>query len=106
MSETLRFALTAVLLVSGVLSIFVGLFGVFRFRFVMNRMHCAAIIDTLGILLILVALMICSHSLEYLPKLILVLLMIWIGSPISSHLVAKLEISTDATAAQHMDKED
>ena len=106
MNETLRWVLCAVLLLSGVLSVLVGLFGVFRFRFVMNRMHCAAIIDTLGILLILTGLMVAAWDMAYIPKLILVLLMIWIGSPIASHLVARMEIATDPTAGEHMERED
>lgn len=106
MNDTLRFVLTAVLIGAGVVSMLAGLLGVFRFRFVMNRMHCAAIIDTMGIFLILVGLMVASGSTAYIPKLILILLMIWIGSPISSHLVARMELSTDATASEHMEREE
>ena len=106
MTEWLRFGLTALLLALGVGSILLSLLGVFRFRFVMNRMHCAAITDTLGALCIVTALAIAAGSWTYLPKLGLILLFLWVGSPLSSHLVSRLAISTDETASEHMEQED
>lgn len=106
MTEPLRFILTAIFLGLGVCSILLSVFGVFRFRFVMNRMHCAAIVDTFGALCVITALMIAAGSLSCLPKLLLILAFLWMGSPLSSHLVSRLEISTDETVSQHMEQED
>lgn len=104
MSEMVRFILTAIFMVAGVIIIFLGLFGVFRFKFVMNRMHCAAMIDSLGIVCILIGLMIASGQLDAILKLLAMIALLWIGSPISSHLVSRLEITTDETAPDHMRK--
>lgn len=101
-----RLILGAVLLALGVITTLIAILGVYRFRFIMNRMHCAAMIDTLGIALILVGLMVLSGKTEYIPKLIALLILLWIGSPIASHLVSRLEITTDETASEHMRRDD
>lgn len=106
MSESFRFIASALCLGVGLLCVVFGLLGVYRFRFVLNRMHCASIIDTMGIFFILLSLMIAVGSLSWIPKLLLLQVFLWIGSPIASHLVSRLEISTDETAADHVKEED
>ncbi len=105
MSELIRFWVSAALTVFGLVCIFFGILGVFKFRFVMNRMHCAAILDTLGIAGIACALMVAGGSMAYIPKLLCVLIILWIGSPIASHLVGRLEIMTDDDLTRHMQME-
>lgn len=102
MNETVRFCLTAIFMAAGIFIIFLGLFGVFRFKYVMNRMHCAAMIDSLGIVCILIGLMIASGQLDAILKLLAMVALLWIGSPVSSHLVSRLEITTDESAPEHM----
>ena len=106
MSEPIWLILSAVSMIAGLILILFAVFGVFRFRFVMNRIHCAAIIDTLGIFCILLSVILAVRDLAYVPKLVLLLLMLWIGSPLASHLVSRLELSTDETARDHMEEED
>lgn len=105
MNETLRFWLSAGCIGFGLVCIFFAVFGVYKFRFVMNRMHCAAIIDTLGIAGIIAGLLFAGASMEYSPKLLCVVLILWVGSPIASHLVGRLEISTEQNLKEHMDLE-
>lgn len=104
MSEALQFGLSAAFLLLGAVIILLALFGVFRFRFVMNRMHCAAMIDSLGIVCILIGLMIASGQWSTIWKLLAIVMLLWIGSPIASHLVSRLEISTDETVPEHMEE--
>lgn len=106
MSDTLRFILSAFLTAFGVVSIALSVLGVFKFRFVMNRMHCAAITDTMGLAGILLGLIIASGSMEYIPKLLLILVLYWVGSPIASHMVGRMEINTDKSAGEHMGREE
>lgn len=106
MNEVLRFVLCAVFLTLGTAAIAVGILGVFRFRFVLNRMHCAALIDTLGALLIVVGLLFAADAPVYVWKLLAVVMLLWIGSPIASHLVARMELLTDPDAKKHMASED
>ena len=106
MGETVRLIIAAVLMLFGVISVFLGILGVFRFRFVMNRMHCAAIIDSVGLACILLGLILLTWSLAYIPKLLAILALYWVGSPIAAHLVSRMEISTDETAPEHMGHEE
>lgn len=108
MSDTVFTILAGILFFLGAVCIIISVFGVFKFRFVMNRMQCAAIIDTLGLSLILGGLMVLTRSSQYIPKLLLILLIQWIGSPIAAHMVGRLEIRTDDTLGEHVtfEKED
>ena len=105
MSEV-RFVICACLCAAGLITVLSSVFGVFRFRFVLNRMHCAALIDTLGTLFLLAALMVASPAPEYFWKLLAVLVLLWIGSPLASHLVSRMELATDKDALAHMDHPD
>ena len=102
----LRFAAAVLLFALGAAAIFLAVIGVYKFKFVMNRMHAAALIDAMGVLLVLAGLAVISGSLEYVPKLGLVLVFLWIGSPIASHMVGRLEISTDDSIKEYMKRED
>ena len=105
MGEEVRFWLSAILLGFGVVCCLLGILGVYHFKFVMNRMHCAAIIDTLGIAAIIAGLIVASGSMSYIPKLLAIVVILWVGSPIASHLVGRLEVSTDDTIREHMEVE-
>ncbi len=102
MIEYLRFGLAALLMLLGVGAILSSLAGVFRFDFVLNRMQSAAVTDTLGILCVLLSLMVISGELAVCLKLLLILVLLWFSSPISSHLVSKLEVRTDPTLKEHL----
>lgn len=106
MNETLRFVLCAGCVGGGLLVIAIGIFGVFRFRFVLNRMHAAAVIDTLGTVLLLLGLMFAAPSLVWVPKLAALVVILWIGSPLSTHLVGRMELDTDKNANIYMREED
>ena len=54
--ETLRFVLCALLMLLGLIFEISAVIGVFRFRYVLNRMHAAAMGDTMGIFLMLLGL--------------------------------------------------
>ena len=47
--EWVRFLAGTALLVSGLIIFAIEMIGVFRFKYVLNRMHAAAMGDTLGI---------------------------------------------------------
>ena len=102
MGETLRFAAAALLFAAGAVTVILAVLGVFKFRFVMNRMHCAAVIDAMALLLILLGLAFAAGSMAYIPKLLMILMFQWIGSPIASHMVGRLEVDTEENLAEHM----
>ena len=88
----LRFALGAVLICGGVIVLALSVFGVYRFKYVLNRMHASSMGDTLGILLVLGGLIVFSGFSALSLKLLLTIVMLWLTSPVSSHLIGRLEI--------------
>ena len=95
MLEWIRFGVGSLFLLVGIILFVVELVGVFRFRYILNRMHAAAIGDTLGISFSLVGLMVFSGLSFTTLKLALVVLFLWCASPVSSHLIARLEVTTN-----------
>ncbi len=91
----------------GVSFIFVGLgiffiqmLGVFEFRYVLNRMHAAAMGDTLGLASCMFGLMILSGFSFTSVKMALVVIFLWLASPVSSHLISRLEVTTNKHLAE------
>lgn len=83
------------LLLLGLLIFAVQILGIFKFKYVLNRMHAAAIGDTLGIGVSLVGLMILSGFNFTTLKMGLVVVFLWCASPVSSHLISRLEATTN-----------
>lgn len=86
-----RFIIAAVFICAGIFVFAAATFGIFRFRYVLNRMHIAAQCDTMGALLCLIGVMILTGFTFTTLKLILVIAFIWAASPLASHLIAKAE---------------
>lgn len=102
--EWIRFLAGAVFLLIGMGIFVIEMIGVFRFRYVLNRMHAAAMGDTLGIGSCMLGLIIiCGWSFTSL-KLLLVILFLWLSSPTSSHLIARLEVTTNEDGQGHYRK--
>ena len=87
---------------SGVVIFLVEIFGMYRFRFVLNRMQIAATGDTLGLGLCLIGLMIANGANLVTAKMLLVLLFFWIASPVSSHVLSRMEYTTDEQVTDHL----
>ena len=104
--DKLRLILAALSLGLGLFFVLSAVFGIYRFRFVLNRIHAAALTDTMGVFCILLGMILLSWDLAFFPKLLLLLLFLWIGSPLTSHLLARLEVETDPEAEDHYRKED
>lgn len=99
--EWIRFLIGAALLICGLLIFVIALIGVFRFRYVLNRMHAVAMGDTLGIGLSLLGLIIINGLNFTSFKLLWVVLFLWVSSPVSSHLIARLEVTTNEDKEAH-----
>lgn len=99
--EWLQFLLGSALLVLGLLIFLIQMIGVFRFRYVLNRMHAAAMGDTLGIGCCLLGLIVMSGFSFTSLKLLLVIIFLWFSSPVSAHLIARLEVTTDEEKEHH-----
>lgn len=104
--DWIRFGLGTACLFGGVLLFFIEIYGVFHLRYVLNRMHAAAMGDTLGISISLVGLMIISGWSFNTLKLALIIIFLWCASPVSSHLIARLEVSTNENPEGLYEKRD
>lgn len=89
------------LLLCGLAIFFVELYGIFHFDYVLNRMHAAAMGDTLGISFSLIGLMVLSGLNFTTLKMALIIIFLWVASPVSSHLLARLEVSTNENLRRH-----
>ncbi len=97
----IRIAAATILIVLGLFVFITSTIGVFRFKYVLNRMHVAAQGDTLGALSILAGLIVlCGFSFHSL-KMLLIIIFLWMASPAASHMIAKAETMT----CRHLDKE-
>ena len=99
--ELLRFIIGTVVLTAGLLTFALEVFGSFRFEFVLNRMHAAALGDTLGIGISLTGLIIMSGLNFTSLTMLLLIMFLWFASPVSSHLISRLEVMTDETLMEH-----
>ena len=99
----IRLILTALLMTAGLVVFAIGVFGVYRFKYALNRMHAAAINDTLGVSLCLLGLAISAPDGFAALKMLLVVAFLWISAPVSSHLICRLEVETNDERAQHME---
>lgn len=99
--EWIRFSIAALFILVGLFFMVLTMFGVYKFKFILNRMHSAAMGDTLGIASCLIGLIIiCGFTFTTL-KLILVIVLLWLASPVASHLISRLEVTTNG----ELDKE-
>ena len=99
--EWLRLIAGGALLLSGLIIFLIELYGVFHLKYVLNRMHAAAMGDTLGISFSLVGLMIFSGLNFTTLKMMLIVIFLWLASPVSSHLLARLEVVTNEKLENH-----
>lgn len=99
--SVIRFLIAAVFIILGVLVMAIQTFGVFRIKYVLNRMHASAMGDSLGIFLIVVGLMIVFGISMASLKLFFLVVLFWFAAPVCSHLLSKLEVATN----DHLEEE-
>lgn len=94
---TLCIALSLFFIISGII-------GNFRFPFVLNRMHAAGLIDTAGVLFMILGLVIFNGWNPVSLKLLTLIVLVWLTSPASSHLIAVMEVSDGKYRKQLLDE--
>ena len=102
MGEWIRFWLAAVILAAGIISFAIEVLGVFRFGYVLNRIHAAGIGDTMGILLVVVSLMIAAGFSAVTLKLLLLIIFMWLTSPTSTHFLSMVEMNINPYLEHHV----
>ena len=102
MLAVVRLILTAAFMVLGLFVCCVGVYGVFKLKYAANRMHAAALNDTMGISLCLVGLAISAPDVFTALKILLVVVFLWLASPVASHLLCRLEVETNEQRGEYM----
>ena len=90
-----RLLLSIVLLFAGLFIFISATIGVNRFKTPLNRMHAAAMGDTLGLFLILLSLVVWRGLSFVSLKMAIVLVFFWLASPVSGHIIAQMEATTN-----------
>ena len=93
--EVVRFVLGVGLILMGLAIFVIQLIGVYKFKYILNRMHAAGMGDTMGISLCLLGTMFLYGWGFTTLKVALIIAFLWLASPVSSHLIAKLEVTTN-----------
>ena len=93
--EWLRFLLGVTFILMGLLVFVIQLVGVYKFKYVLNRMHAAGMGDTMGISLCLIGTMFLFGWSFTSLKIALIVVFLWLASPVSSHLISRLEVTTN-----------
>ena len=88
----IQFIVGAILLLAGIVFYIIQFIGVFRFKYVMNRMHAAAIGDTLGSGLMMLGIIVLNGFQLSTLKMLIIVAGLWLTAPVSSHMLGKLEV--------------
>ena len=98
MFDFIQLIVAAIFLLSGLFISISATFGIFKFTSPLKRIHSAAMGDTLGISLCFLGLIVLSGFHFSSLKLFLILIFLWFASPVSSHLLTRLELTIDEAA--------
>lgn len=88
----IQFLVGAAFLIAGIVFYVIQFIGVFRFKYVMNRMHAAAIGDTLGSSLMMLGAVILNGFQLSTLKMLVIIAALWLTAPVSSHMLGRLEV--------------
>ncbi len=102
MLDVIRFIISAVLTLTGLFVLISGVMGVYRFKYALSRLHAAALVDTAGIMLMLCGLMAATGFTVTTGKMIAVILFLFLTSPVSSHLIGRLEVNINSELDKDM----
>jgi len=93
--EIIRFILGIGFIITGLLVFVVQLIGVYKFKYILNRMHAAGMGDTMGISLCLIGTMFLYGWGFTTLKVALIVAFLWLASPVATHLISRLEVTTN-----------
>ena len=93
--DLIRLVVGAALIVTGTVIFVIQLIGVFKLKDLLSRMHAAAMGDTLGIGFALLGVIVLTGLNFTSLKIALIIAVLWMASPVSSHLISRLEVVTN-----------
>jgi multicomponent Na+:H+ antiporter subunit G len=100
--EWIRFGISAVLMLTGLLFFVVAVIGAYRFDFVMNRMHTAGIGDSAAIFFVIASCVVAIGFDMSSLKLFLLVFFMWFTSPVATHFLGQVEYYTNPLLSRHI----
>lgn len=100
--DVIRFVFSLCFTLAGLFAIISSVLGVFRFKHALSRIHSAALIDTVGMFCMLSGLIIAEGFTNASLKMLIVIVFLWLTSPVTSHLIGRLEIVSDEDLDRYM----
>lgn len=97
----IRFIIGAGMLLCGLGIFLIEIYGIFHLKYALNRMHAAAMGDTLGISFSLIGLMLFSGLNFTTLKMGLIVVFFWFASPVASHMLARMEATTNKSSGKY-----
>ena len=91
---SIRIGIAMLLITLGIFVIAVAIFGLFMYRDALQALHAGALIDTLGLLLILAGVVVLCGFTNTSLKIAVLLVILWATNPVSSHLITRMELIT------------
>lgn len=91
----IRLMLMIFFIAIGLFTFGVATYGLYKFKYILNRVHVASVCDTLAPLSVLIGLMIYNGFNIFILKLFIILIFMWLTNPVSTHLVSQMEIMTN-----------
>lgn len=100
--EILRLIIGTIFLITGIIVFIIEILGIFRMKYVLDRLHAAAMGDTMGLFLVMTGLCFYSGFNFTTVKIVLAVILFWIASPVASHMTALLESYTNERLNKHL----
>ena len=102
----IRLVVASLFLLLGLFVFFTEVVGVFKFKYIMMRIHAAGLGDTLGIMSIAIAVAILIGTPNAIIKLLLVVVFMMLTNPVLTHLLANMEVKLHQNAGNEYEEED
>ena len=99
--EWIQFICGTIFLTVGIVIFLLEVFGIFHLKYVLNRMHVAAMGDTLALSSSLLGILIFTGFNMASVKIALIIVFFWFSSPVASHVLARLEVVTNENLEAH-----
>lgn len=99
-----REILGMVLIALGMIGYIIEIIGVFRFDYVLNRMHATAIGDSLALLCAMTGAGLLMWDWFAAGKLLIIVVSVYLTSPLSGHLISRVEAMTNNHLEAYLDR--
>ncbi len=96
--EWIHFISGAVLTLGGLFFLVSAVVGNYRFSYALFRMHASGLGDTMGLLLLFAGLTVLCGTFTFISKLAVIIVLLWTGSPVATHLILRMEIKEGRSA--------